>query len=133
MLLYDYRTDRLLKRVVDLTAGTADATFSGTGRQPPPPAREVSTAAGVLWAGDTAAVLRDRFHAATGGTLTSLDQVSFEAQTFSADAGVRGAAATCGAHRCLMLLPQPPGHEFLDLTDVVVDLSTRSVVRLEAR
>jgi hypothetical protein len=133
VLLYDYRTDRLLKYVVDLTAGRVDDTFSGTGRQPPPTAREIATAAGLLWGDDTAALLRDRFRVATGATLTSLDQVSIEAQTFSSDDGDKGPAAACGTHRCLMLLPQPAGREFLDLTDVVVDLSTRTVVRLEAR
>ena len=133
VLLYDYRTDRLLKRVVDLTAGRVEATFSGTGRQPPPTAREITSAADRLWDDRTAKLLRDRFQVATGTALNSLDQLTIDAQAYTADPGDKGPAAACGTHRCLILLPEPSGRPFLDLTDVVVDLSARTVIRLEAR
>jgi hypothetical protein len=124
VLLYDYRTDRLLKRVVNLTAGTVDNTFSAAGRQPPPVAREIDTAAGLVWNDAAGSVLRARSQAATGTELTSLGQLTIDAQSFTAAEG------PCARHRCLMLLPQPAGHPYLDLTDLVVDLSARTVIRL---
>jgi hypothetical protein len=129
VLLYDYRTDRLLKRAVDLTAGRVDGSFAAARMQPPPTTREISTAADVLWKDKSAAVLRERFEASTGTPLTSLSQLTIEAQTFTADAGEHGAAAECGAHRCLTLLPRPQDRPYLDLTDLVIDLSARTVAR----
>ncbi len=129
VLLYDYRSDRLLKRVVDLAAGRVDGTFAARRRQPPPTERETGAAVELLWRDEAAAVLRERFQASTGTPLTSRDQLTFEAQTFSADDGDRGPAAACGVHRCLVLLPRPADRPFLDLTDLVVDLSARAVVR----
>jgi hypothetical protein len=130
LLLYDYRGDRLLKRVVNLTAGRVESTFAGSGRQPPPTTREVGVATDLLWHDGAAAILRDRFRQATGTTLTSPAQLSTVAQTFTANPADRGPAAGCGTHRCLMLLARPPERPFLDLTDLVVDLSAGTVVRL---
>jgi hypothetical protein len=124
VLLYDYRSDRLLKRVVNLTAGKVDGSYSAAGRQPPPVTREIEAASGLLWNDKSAAVLHERFKAATGADLTSLAQLTVDAQSFTAAEG------PCARHRCLMLLPQPAGQPYLDLTDLVVDLSARAVIRL---
>jgi hypothetical protein len=125
VLLYDYRTNRLLKRVVNLTAGRVENTFAATGMQPPATVREVNAAVQLLWTDQLASVLRDRFLATTGTALTTPDQLAFEAQTFAPGSGSR-----CGEHRCVMLLPHRPGEQFINLTDIVVDLSDRSVLRL---
>ena len=130
VLLYDYRTDRLLKRVVDLTGRRVVQTFTATGMQPPATARETTAAATLLWEDKLAELVRDRYQTRTGAPLTSLEQLSIQSQTFIADPGSRPAASACGTHRCLILLPQPPGGQFIDLTDVVVDLSARTVLRL---
>lgn len=132
VLVYDYRSDRLIKQVVDLTAGRLDKSVSAQRMQPPPTEHEIAAAAGLLWDDDAAALLRERFQASTGTALTSLDQVTVEAQTYSADAGDHGPLAGCGMHRCLVLLPRPADRPFLDLTDLVVDLSARTVVRAGA-
>lgn len=131
VMLYDYRTDRLLKRVVDLTARQVVKTFTATGMQPPATARETTAAATLLWTDELGTLLRDRYQARTGNPLTSLEQLSLESQTFVADPGSNSAAGACGTHRCVILLPQPPGEQFIDLTDVVVDLSARTVLRLD--
>ena len=45
VLLYDYRGDRLIKRVIDLAGRTVAGHFSATDRQPPPADREVAATA----------------------------------------------------------------------------------------
>lgn len=130
VLLYDYRSDRLIKRLVDLTARRVEQTFTATEMQPPPTSAETTTAATLLWNHDLSTVLRERYQARTGTPMTTLEQVAYKAQTFIADTGSHGPATACGKHRCLMLLPQPAGEQFIDLTDVVIDLSARTVVRL---
>ena len=130
VLLYDYRSDRLIKRQVDLTARRVEQTFTATEMQPPATSAEITTAASLLWNHELGTVLRERYQARTGTALTSIEQVSIKAQTFVADTGSQGPAAACGRHRCLLLLPQPAGEQFLDLTDIVIDLSARTAVRL---
>ncbi|MEU8115275.1 hypothetical protein [Micromonospora sp. NPDC048947] len=126
VLLYDYRDDRLIKRVIDLAGRAVAGSFSASDRQPPPTEREVATATDLLWADPAAKLLRERFHTATGRDLTARSDVEVEAQTVPDGTG---AAAACGAHRCLMLLPRPRDAAYLDLTDLVIDLSTRKVVQ----
>jgi hypothetical protein len=128
VLHYEYAGDRLVKRVVDLAAGRVDETFGATGRQPPATAGETATAYALLLADPAGNLLRDRFRAATGAALTRPDQLTVEAQIHIGRPG--SPAAECGAHRCVTLLPRPAGQPYLDLTDVVVDLSGRAVVRL---
>ncbi|MER7591787.1 hypothetical protein ABTW72_30040 [Micromonospora sp. NPDC127501] len=135
VLLYDYATDQLVKRVIDVPGGRVEATFAATRMQPPATARETEAALALLLADPAAELLRQRFRTATGTEFTSPGQLSIEAQVFVAQGGgpkARGGAAAdaCGEHRCLMLLPLPAGQPYLDLTDVVVDLSGRTVVRL---
>jgi hypothetical protein len=140
LYFYDYAADRLIKRVVDLTAGRLEGSYAASQMQPPATPREVEAALALLLADAAGDVLRSRYATVTGDQLTSAEQLVVTAQIFvtepagaaqPAEAAGQGGARDCGRHRCLILLPrQPGGGPFIDISDVVVDLSGRGVVRL---
>ncbi|GAB3944519.1 hypothetical protein GCM10027614_34850 [Micromonospora vulcania] len=126
---YDYRTDRLVKQVVDLTAGRLEGSYVAAEMQPPTVPREVRVALDLLLADPLGERLRTRYRELAGRPLTAPDQLAVTAQTYLSPAG-KGAAASCGRHRCVQLITQLPDGPFVDVTDLVVDLSGRTVVRL---
>jgi hypothetical protein len=129
LYFYNYTGDTLVKRVVNLTAGVVEATHSATGMQPPATAREVSVAFDVLLADPLGAEFRSRYQRVTGGPFTTVDRVRVTAQTFVSQSTDR-TVANCGKHRCVQLITQARGGPYIDITDLVVDLSGRTVARL---
>ncbi|MBM0233605.1 hypothetical protein JNW91_18125 [Micromonospora sp. STR1_7] len=122
VLAYDYRADKLVKVAVDLTAGRVTGTFAATGMQPPATPREVATAVDLLWRHDLGDLMRERFRQATGVAPATAAELQPGAQTYTGE--------PCAVHRCVLLLLHRPGEPYVDLTDLVVDLSAGTVVRL---
>ncbi|MGW3243663.1 Tat pathway signal sequence domain protein [Streptomyces sp. NPDC001070] len=132
VLFYDYGHDRLVKKTVNLTAGTVEHTDTATGMQPPPSNDETREAAALLIQDALGKGLRADFKAATKGReLTSPDQlrlrgISFNTSEQSAPAGL----GKCGTHRCVRLFTQVKDGPWIDTTNLVVDLSDRTVGRV---
>ncbi|MEU4093461.1 Tat pathway signal sequence domain protein [Streptomyces sp. NPDC026673] len=132
VLFYDYGHDRLVKKTVNLTTGTVERTDTATGMQPPPSNDETRQAAALLIADALGKGLRADFTAATKGReLTSPDQlrlrgISFNTAEQSAPAGL----GKCGEHRCVRLFTQVKDGPWIDTTNLVVDLSDRTVGRI---
>lgn len=122
VLAYDYRGDKLVKVVVDLTAGQVTGTFAATGMQPPATTREVAAAVDLLWRHDLGDLMRERFRQASGAAPAAAAELESAAQTYTGE--------PCSTHRCVLLLLHRPGEPYVDLTDLVVDLSAGTVVRL---
>jgi len=126
---YDYRGNRLVKQVVDLTGGKLVGTYAATGMQLPPSDREVRTALELLLASPLSAELKDAYARATGQPFTGqgLSPTAHIYHAMPADTG----AAQCGKHRCLQLVVQVTGGPFIDINDIIIDLSGRTVARLK--
>jgi hypothetical protein len=126
---YDYRTERLVKQVVDLATGRVTGSYSATRMQPPAAHREVGAALDLLLAGPFAADLRDGYAAATGRAFAGRDDIVVTAHVYEsrpAEPLVR----QCGAHRCLQLVVRAVDGPFIDLNHLIIDLSGRSIARL---
>jgi hypothetical protein len=132
VLFYDYARDQLVKKTVNLATGTVERTDTAEGMQPPPSAAETEQAAALLIQDALGKGLRADFKAATKGTdLTSPGQlrlrgISFNTSEQSAPAGL----AKCGKHRCVRLFTQVKDGPWIDTTNLVVDLSDRTVGRI---
>ncbi|MDQ7904403.1 hypothetical protein RB614_07685 [Phytohabitans sp. ZYX-F-186] len=127
--LYDYTADKLVKRVVNLKTGAVEGTFAAAKRQPPPSDREVAKALALFLADGQSADFKSRYQKATGKAFTSADQVEITGTTYVARPADTG-ADQCGEHRCVQFITQVPNGPFIDITDIVVDLSGRTVARL---
>ncbi|WP_051167572.1 hypothetical protein [Actinoplanes sp. N902-109] len=122
---YDYRTDELVKQVVNLTAGRLDNTYRATDMQPPPTPQEVTTAFTVLLGSPIGATFRSRWAGDIGSAFPGPAAATVTAQTYVAD------GSACGRHRCVQLLPRATATgDFVDISDIVVDLSDRTVRKL---
>ncbi|MFC0526075.1 hypothetical protein [Phytohabitans kaempferiae] len=125
---YDYTANKLVKRVVNLRTGAVEGTFSAAGRQPPPSDREVAKALELFLADGLSADFKARYQKATGKAFAP-GQVEVTGTTYVARPADTG-ADQCGAHRCVQFITQVPNGPFIDITDIVVDLSGRTVARL---
>ncbi|MDX2847474.1 Tat pathway signal sequence domain protein [Streptomyces sp. PA03-3a] len=132
VLFYDYGHDRLVKRTVDLTSGTVERTDTATGLQPPPSNDETRQAAALLIGDALGAGLRADFTAATKGRdLTSPGQLRLRGIAFNtAEQSAPAGLAKCGRHRCVRLFTQVKDGPWIDTTNLVVDLSDRTVGRI---
>ncbi|MFJ9910202.1 Tat pathway signal sequence domain protein [Actinacidiphila glaucinigra] len=132
VLFYDYGHDRLVKRTVDLTSGAVERTDTATGLQPPPSNDETRQAAALLIGDALGAGLRADFTAATKGRdLTSPGQLRLRGIAFNtAEQSAPAGLAKCGRHRCVRLFTQVKDGPWIDTTNLVVDLSDRTVGRI---
>jgi hypothetical protein len=131
LYFYDYGTDKLVKQVVDLGTGKLTGSYTATGMQQPAADREVATALDLVLAGPYAKDLRDRYAQATGRTWTGKQDVVVTAHVHQARPADPAAVRRCGAHRCLRLVVQAADGPFIDLDDIIIDLSGRTVARLK--
>ncbi|MEH0547747.1 Tat pathway signal sequence domain protein [Streptomyces sp. B21-105] len=128
---YDYATDTLLTRTVNLDTGKVEATGSQRGVQPPLGTAEQSEAAALLIADPLGAGLKADFKDATGKVLTSPEQLQLAGMVYRAVPGAGPAAlAKCGEHRCVRLLSKVRNGPWIDTRSLVIDLSARKVARI---
>ncbi|MFB8776252.1 Tat pathway signal sequence domain protein [Streptomyces broussonetiae] len=128
---YDYATDRLVTRTVNLDTGEVERTATQRGVQPPPTRAESAEAARLLIADPLGAGLRSDYEDATGKELISPDQLLLNSMVYRAVPGAQPAALDdCGAHRCVRLFPKVKNGPWIDARDFVMDLSTGEVGRL---
>ncbi|MFJ2030236.1 hypothetical protein [Streptosporangium sp. NPDC087985] len=129
--LYDYATDSLIVRTVDLGQGKVVKETATRGVQPPPSKAEEVRAAELLLADPVyGGGVRESYAKALGGGLLRS----------AADLGLRGLIFTpgqerggepCKTHRCLRLFVRLPGNTWLDTSRIAVDLSAKKIYTLE--
>ncbi|GAA2905359.1 hypothetical protein GCM10010517_71540 [Streptosporangium fragile] len=129
--LYDYGTDRLIVRTVDLGRGRVVRETVTRGVQPPPSTAAETTAAELLLAHrQYGKGVRDAFAKAGGGRLGSAAELGLRGLIFT-PTGEDGPARRCGVHRCLRLFVRLPDGTWLDTSRIVVDLSAKKIHTLE--
>jgi hypothetical protein len=128
---YDYRTDELVKQVVDVPTGKVTGSFRGKGMQLPASDREVATALDLLLAAPAGADVRALYTQVTGKPWTGKDQLQVEAHVYTARPADTEATSQCGRHRCVQLVARVDDGPFVDLNDIIIDLSGRTVARVK--
>ncbi|MFI9246742.1 Tat pathway signal sequence domain protein [Streptomyces sp. NPDC053086] len=129
---YDYRTDTLVTRTVNLRTGKVERTGTQRGVQPPPSRAENAEAARILIAAPLGAGLKADYQDATGGELTSPDQLELTGGIYQAAPGAQPAVLDdCGVHRCVRLFSKVRNGPWIDTRDLVIDLSTRKAAALD--
>jgi hypothetical protein len=126
---YDYRTDKLIKQVVDLTTGKLTKSFSAKGMQPPASQREASTAFDLLLADPLSAGFKQAYRKAAGQEFAGQEGLTVTAHVYTARPADKG-APQCGAKRCVQLIVQTADGHFVSVKDLIIDLSGRTVARL---
>ncbi|GAA1097614.1 hypothetical protein [Streptomyces javensis] len=128
--LYDYASDTLITRVIDLRSKKVLDTARQHGVQPPPTLAEAREAVKVILADRRLGPgMRESYASQTGKRLTSPAQLRLQSMSFlgSRAEGVDGARKVprCGEHRCVQLFVRIPGGKWIDTSRIVIDLSAR--------
>ncbi|MBP8539162.1 hypothetical protein [Streptomyces sp. MK37H] len=128
--LYDYASDTLITRVVDLRSKKVLDSVRRHGVQPPPTLAEAREAVKVILADRRLGPgMRESYASQTGKRLTSPAQLRLQSMSFlgSRAEGVDGArkVSRCGEHRCVQLFVRVPGGKWIDTSRIVIDLSAR--------
>ncbi|WP_413098997.1 hypothetical protein [Streptomyces sp. Inha503] len=128
--LYDYASDTLITRVVDLRSKKVLDSTRRHGVQPPPTLAEAREAVKVILADrGLGPGMRESYASQTGKRLTSPAQLRLQSMSFlgSRAEGVDGArkVSRCGEHRCVQLFVRVPGGKWIDTSRIVIDLSAR--------
>lgn len=126
---YDYKTNKLIKQVVDLKTNKVAKSFSAAKMQPPASAREAATALDLLLADPLGADFKAAYAEATGKALAGKEGLVPTAHIFEAKPADTG-GKQCGEKRCVQLIVQSPDGHFINVSDLIIDLSGRSVARL---
>ncbi|MEU7412065.1 Tat pathway signal sequence domain protein [Streptomyces sp. NPDC042638] len=129
---YDYRTDTLVTKTVNLETGKVERTGTQRGVQPPPSRAENAEAARILIAAPLGAGLKADYKDATGRELTSPDQLELTGGIYQAAPGAQPAVLDdCGVHRCVRLFSKVRNGPWIDTRDLVIDLSARKAAALD--
>ncbi|MGW1168157.1 Tat pathway signal sequence domain protein [Streptomyces sp. NPDC002550] len=129
---YDYKSDTLVTRTVDLDTGRVEDTTTQHGVQPPPSRDENAEAARLLIASPLGAGLKADYKDATGKELTSPDQLLLSGGVYRAAPGAQPAVLDpCGTHRCVRLFTKVRNGPWIDTRSLVIDLSARRVAALD--
>jgi hypothetical protein len=126
--LYDYASDTLINRLVDLGTGRVERSSRQHGVQVPPTAAEVTRALEVVMADPRLGKgIRADYRAQTSKPLTKPSQLHAQGMAFLASraTGVEGSGkvARCGVHRCVQLFVRIPRGKWVDTSRIVIDLS----------
>jgi hypothetical protein len=127
---YDYRSDELVKQVVDVTTGKVTGSYRGKGMQLPASDREVAAAVDLLLADPAGADVRALYTRVTGKPWTGKDKLEVGAHIYTARPADT-ATRQCGGHRCVQLVARVTDGPFVDLNDIIIDLSGRTVARVK--
>ncbi|MFE6176421.1 Tat pathway signal sequence domain protein [Streptomyces sp. NPDC056464] len=129
---YDYKTDALVSRTVNLDTGKVEQTTTEHGVQPPLSRAEYAEAAKILIADPLGADMKADFKDATAKELTSPDQLLLNGAVYRAAPGAQPAVLDkCGEHRCVRLFPKVKNGPWIDARSFVIDLSARKVAKLD--
>ncbi|GAA3441899.1 Tat pathway signal sequence domain protein [Planomonospora venezuelensis] len=129
--IYDYGTDRLIVRTVDLGRGEVVAESAGRGVRPPPSRTEEARAAELLLADPGHGKrIRAAYAEAAGRPLRSASDLGLRALVYTPRRH-GAAAAACRTHRCVRLFARLPDGTWLDTTRIAVDLSAKKIIALE--
>lgn len=105
---YDYDSDELITKVVDLNTNTVVSTTRNKEMQPPLADAELTRAISIVFEDpEELSILQNEYQRITGEQLSSIDQLHYKAFTFFADSmpGVVNEASTvCGTQRCAQLV-----------------------------
>ncbi len=129
LYFYDYRTDKLIKQVVDLRTGKVAKSFSAANMQPPASEREAAVALDLLLADPLGAEFKAAYEKTTGKQLAGKEGLVATAHTYQARPADRG-ASQCGAKRCVQLIVETADGKFINVSDLIIDLSGHKVARL---
>lgn len=125
--LYDYSSDTALQQVVDLASGSVSSVQSPD-LHPPLSSAEGEVALRLaIDKGPASLAMKQQFEQVHGSPLVGADQVGHVAGVFIYD-GTTAFGGECGRHRCAQLLIRLPSGDYLDTTDFVIDLSTKTVI-----
>ncbi|MFJ4713952.1 Tat pathway signal sequence domain protein [Streptomyces sp. NPDC088785] len=132
VVFYDYRTDAVVTRTVNLDTGKVEDTATDRGVQPPPSRDELRQAAELLIASPLGADLKSDYEDATDKPLTTPGQLQLSGMVFRKEtvAKVPSDLTACGKHRCLRVVAKVTNGPWIDTRALVVDLSDRTVGRL---
>ncbi|MET8942620.1 Tat pathway signal sequence domain protein [Streptomyces sp. NPDC004542] len=129
---YDYKSDALITKTVNLDTGKVERSGTQHGVQPPLSRAENVQAAELLIADPLGAGLRADYKDATGKELTSPDQMLYNGAVYRATAGAQPAVLDkCGEHRCVRLFPKVKNGPWIDARSLIIDLSARKVAELD--
>jgi hypothetical protein len=133
--LYDYRTDEMVVRRVDLASGRVTGTERGKSQQPGASLDEARRAVDLILAdGRLGPGLRAQYQKAAGRPLRSVSDLHTRALIFRAAQASSAANAAdfaqCGAHRCFMPLIGFPDGGWMDTRRVIVDMSAQRILIL---
>ena len=129
LYFYDYKTDRLIKQVVDLKTGKLAKSFSAAGMQPPASEREAAVALDLLLADPRSADFKEAFQKATGKQFAGKDGLVPTAHVYKAKPADKG-ASQCGKSRCVQLIVKTADGHFINVPGLIIDLSGRKIARL---
>ncbi|UNO43757.1 Tat pathway signal sequence domain protein [Streptomyces sp. MST-110588] len=131
--VYDYASDTYVTKTVDLSAGKVVGTDSQRGVQPPPNREESFEAARLLIAAPLGEGLKKDYRHATGKELTDADQLMVTGFVYRgrAEGDAPENLRDCGRHRCVRLFTKVKNGQWIDTRRFVVDLSARTVGRLD--
>ncbi|MGW0315279.1 Tat pathway signal sequence domain protein [Streptomyces flavidovirens] len=129
---YDYKSDELVTKTVNLATGKVERTGVLKGVQPSPTRAENREATELILASPLGKGLKDDYQDAMGKPLTSVDQLWVNGGIYRADLEetVPRALAQCGVHRCVRVTSKVVNGPWIDTRDLVVDLSARTVGRV---
>ncbi|MFJ8824063.1 Tat pathway signal sequence domain protein [Streptomyces sp. NPDC102467] len=129
---YDYKSDSVITKTVNLDTGKVEDTRSDQGVQPPPSQGELAEATQLLIANKLGADLKSDYKDATGKQLTKAEQLHLSGMVFrkTTVAKVPSGLTACGKHRCLRVVVKVKNGPWIDTRALVVDLSDRTVGRL---
>ncbi|WP_307804994.1 Tat pathway signal sequence domain protein [Streptomyces sp. VRA16 Mangrove soil] len=132
VVFYDYKSDAVVTKTVNLDTGKVEDTRTDQGVQPPPGKDELAQAAQLLIDSPLGSDLRADYEDATDKPLTKADQLQLSGMVFRKEtvAEVPSDLAPCGKHRCLRVVAKVTNGPWIDTRALVVDLSDRSVGRL---
>ncbi|MEV3854845.1 Tat pathway signal sequence domain protein [Streptomyces sp. NPDC050095] len=132
VVYYDYKSDTVVTKTVNLDTGKVEDTRNDQGVQPPPSKDELAAAAQLLIDGKAGTDLRADYQDATGNPLTKADQLQLSGMVFRKEtvAKVPSDLTACGKHRCLRVIAKVKNGPWIDTRALIVDLSDRTVGRL---
>ncbi|MFF5212842.1 hypothetical protein [Streptosporangium sp. NPDC000396] len=129
--LYDYGSDKLIVRTVDLGRGEVVEESVSRGVQPPPSKAEEVRAAELLLADSAYGGGVRRAYAKAGGReLRSAADLGLRGLIFT-PVQEGGGAGQCETHRCVRLFVRLPDTTWLDTSRIIVDLSAKKIHTLE--